>query len=142
MSLLVPTKLEKYRYRSDRVSTDLRDRDFWASNPGDNFGAFYEVPGPCGDKLTIIVSDGKLDGWEHVSVSLSRGGKARVPNWEEMCFIENLFWDPEDCVVQFHPPKSEYVSNYRVLHLWRYLKSEFPRPPGWMVGIKELGELK
>jgi hypothetical protein len=133
MSLLVPTKLEAYRNR--------RDASIWSSDPGDNFGAFAAIPGPCGEKLNIIVTDGRGDSWEHVSVSLARVGKARLPYWEEMQFIKNLFWDEEDCVVQFHPAKSEYVNNYRVLHLWRYLDGEFPQPPGWMVGIKALGEL-
>jgi hypothetical protein len=145
MSLLVPTKLEHYRHRAQVPSFDPRHADFWSSNPGDNFGAFHQVPGPCGEKLNILASDGlplREDGWEHVSVSLARSGKARVPNWEEMCFVKNLFWQEEDCVVQFHPPKSEHVSNYRVLHMWRCLGQEFPRPPGWMVGIKALGELK
>jgi hypothetical protein len=144
MSLLVPTKFEQYRYHSDRVIKDMRDPAFWTSNHGDNFGAFQDVPGPCGEKLNVFVSDGTLpgDGWEHVSVSLSRVGKARLPNWEEMCFVKNLFWDEEDCVVQFHPPKSEHVNNYRVLHLWRYLTLDFPRPPKEAVGVQSLGELK
>jgi hypothetical protein len=136
MTLRIPQKVEAYR-----VGVGL-----WGSNPGDNYGVLHNVPGPCGEKLGIVVSDGlpcglPADGWEHVSVSLSRVGKARVPNWEEMCWVKNLFWDPEDCVVQFHPPQSKNVNNYRVLHMWRYLKGEFPRPPGWMIGIKALGEL-
>jgi hypothetical protein len=40
--------------------------------------------------LHVIASDGQ--GWEHVSVSLSH----RTPNWREMCFIKDLFWDEED----------------------------------------------
>jgi hypothetical protein len=143
MSLLVPTKFEQYRYHVDRFTNDMLDPAFWSSSYGDNFGAFKNVPGPCGEKLNILASDGLPDdGWEHVSVSLARIGKARLPNWEEMCFVKNLFWSDEDCVVQFHPPKSEHVSNYRVLHLWRWLLLDFPRPSDWMVGIKELGELK
>jgi hypothetical protein len=136
MTLCIPRKVEPYR---------VCQRSIWSSNPGDNFGAFDDVPGPCGEKLNILVSDGlpddPVDCWEHVSVSLARVGKARLPNWEEMCWVKNLFWNPEDCVVQFHPPQSEHVSNYRVLHLWRSLDQEFPRPPGWMIGIKALGEL-
>jgi hypothetical protein len=137
MTLCIPQKVEAYR-----VGAGL-----WGSHVGAPCGLFLAVPGPCGEKLGIVVSDGlpcglPADGWEHVSVSLSRVGKARVPNWEEMCWVKNLFWDPEDCVVQFHPPKSEHVNNYRVLHLWRSLKAEFPRPPGWMIGIKALGYLE
>jgi hypothetical protein len=133
MTLRIPQKVEAYR---------VCQRSIWSSNPGDNCGAFHDVPGPCGEKLNILVSDGLPDyGWEHVSVSLARIGKARVPNWEEMCFAKNLFWHEEDCVVQFHPPQSKNVSNYRVLHMWRSLGQEFPQPPRWMIGIKTLGEL-
>jgi hypothetical protein len=81
--------------------------------------------------MTVIASDG--EGWEHVSVSR----QDRCPNWGEMCRIKNMFWDEEDTVVQFHPAKSEYVSNHEFcLHLWRQAGKEFPRPPSILVGIK------
>jgi hypothetical protein len=79
--------------------------------------------------LHVIASDGQ--GWEHVSVSLSH----RTPNWREMCFIKDLFWDEEDVVIQYHPKKSEYVNlhnNY--LHLWRPIGVELPTPPKELVG--------
>jgi hypothetical protein len=52
--------------------------------------------------MKCIASDGL--GWEHVSVALVK----RCPSWEEMCFVKGLFWDDDDLVVQYHPPKSEY----------------------------------
>lgn len=119
--------LEEYR---------LRMGDY-ASRPGDSFGAFL-MPGPCGEALTVIAVDGKDTGWEHVSVSTKR----RIPNWQEMCFVKNRFWEPEDCVVQFHPPHSKYVNNYSVvLHMWRWTDGDFPQPPEILVGFKELGTL-
>lgn len=73
--------------------------------------------------------DTLADGWEHVSVSTER----RIPNWTEMCFVKNLFWDEEDCVVQFHPPASRYVNRHPYcLHLWRH--ASFPLPPMYLVG--------
>ena len=39
-------------------------------------------------------------GWEHVSVSLP--GQSRCPRWDEMCFIKDLFWAEDECVVQYH----------------------------------------
>lgn len=94
-----------------------------------NNGAFL-IPGPCGQTLKIIASNGL--GWEHVSVSL----KGRIPFWMEMCAIKDLFWDPEDCVIQFHPPKSEYVNNCNFcLHLWRPIGVKFPMPDKKLVGI-------
>jgi len=84
-----------------------------------------------GRHFFCIASDGK--GWEHVSVSL----KDRCPTWAEMCFIKSLFWDEEDTVVQFHPPKSEYVNNHQYcLHLWRPIGVSIPAPPSIMVGVR------
>lgn len=120
----IPAKLEEGRlYHPDFVPDGL-------------FGAF-QVFGPCGEPLRIISSgDG---GWEHVSVSSAR----RVPNWQEMCFVKDLFWDAHECVVQFHPPKADYVNNHKfVLHLWRCTDQAFPMPPHQMVGSKEWGEIK
>lgn len=80
-------------------------------------------------KLNVIASNG--DGWDHVSVSLNN----RCPNWEEMSYIKDLFFDEEECVMQLHPSKSEYVNVHQYcLHLWRPQASEIPRPPMHMVG--------
>jgi len=115
----------------------------WGSLPspaGSSYG-FFMVFGPCGEMLKIVSSgaDHKDDtisqGWEHVSVSCRR----RCPNWIEMSFVKNLFWEPEECVVQFHPPESQYINNHRfVLHLWRNRNFEFQLPPQHMIGLPEL----
>lgn len=79
--------------------------------------------------LRIIASNG--GGWEHVSVSLEN----RCPTWSEMCLVKGLFWDPEDCVVQFHPPAFQYVNCHpHCLHPWRKEGSEFETPPALFVG--------
>lgn len=71
--------------------------------------------------------------WEHVSVSILE--QERCPTWEEMCFVKNFFWNEEDTVLQFHPPKSEYVNTHPYcLHLWRY-KGTIPRPNPKSVGL-------
>jgi len=58
--------------------------------------------------------DGKY--WEHVSVALPR----RCPTWDEMCMVKDIFWGEEECVIQFHPPKSQYVDLHPYcLHLWK-----------------------
>lgn len=99
------------------------------------YGCFY-VFGPCGEELKIIASEGdapESHGWEHVSVSTQR----RIPNWREMSFVKDLFWSDEECVVQFHPPKSEYVNQHpNCLHLWRNVSQPFPMPPSVLVGVK------
>ena len=79
--------------------------------------------------LHAKASDGR--GYEHVSVSLHD----RCPSWAEMCIVKDLFWGEDDCVVQFHPPKSEYVNLHPYcLHLWRKIGSEFETPPSLFVG--------
>lgn len=81
--------------------------------------------------LNVIASDG--EGWEHVSVSLPN----RTPNWKQMCFIKDLFWSDEDTVVQYHPPKSEYVNNHEhCLHLWKPIGAQITTPPSILVGYK------
>lgn len=109
----------------------------WGSDDDAGLNGVFHVDGPCGALLRIIVSDGTIltdkYPWEHVSVSTQR----RLPNWQEMCFVKDLFWDEEEAVMQLHPPKSEYV-NYapHCLHLWRPLREKIPMPPTIMVGPK------
>lgn len=65
------------------------------------------------------------NGWEHVSVSPYNG---KMPTWEEMCEIKDIFWNDEEEVIQIHPKKSEYVNMMEnCLHLWRNTKIELPR---------------
>jgi hypothetical protein len=81
------------------------------------------------DGLFVIASWGY--GWDHVSVSR----RNRLPEWSEMCRVKDLFWEAEECVVQYHPPKSDYVNVHpRCLHLWKPQGVEIPRPPSYMVG--------
>lgn len=81
--------------------------------------------------LSAMSSDGA--GWEHVSVSTP----FRTPSWAEMCYVKSLFWDDEDCVVQYHPPKSVYVNNHEhCLHLWRPIGKDIPIPESILVGIR------
>jgi hypothetical protein len=88
-------------------------------------------------EFTVIASDG--EGWEHVSVSL----KNRIPNWEEMCFIKDLFWDENDVVVQFHPAKKDYVNNHsNCLHMWKPTGKQIETPPAILVGVQEMGNIE
>lgn len=87
-------------------------------------------------RITAIASDGLF--WEHVSVSM----QTRCPTWEEMATVKGMFWDGDDLVIQFHPPKSEYVDNHRYcLHLWRKAgTNDFcDVPDSLLVGLKSHG---
>ncbi len=88
--------------------------------------------------LQVIASNGM--GWEHVSVCIL--GLERTPTWPEMDYVKNLFWSPEEMVMQLHPARVQWVNNHRfVLHLWRPVGKEIPAPPQMLVGIPELGTL-
>lgn len=121
----MPERLERGRVTKGRFASTAADGPY---------GCFF-VRGPCGELLRIIASgaDEKIsEGWEHVSISTER----RTPNWIEMCFVKDLFWDESECVVQFHPPRMAYVNNHpHCLHLWA--KPGFPTPPSVLVGVRD-----
>lgn len=82
---------------------------------------------------TVIFSNG--GGWEHVSVAPIK--QRIIPSWDDMCMIKDIFFRDDEWVVQFHPPKEEYVNNVKnCLHLWKPLDKDMPTPPWWLVGIK------
>ncbi|HEC32780.1 MAG TPA: hypothetical protein ENI63_00790 [Candidatus Kaiserbacteria bacterium] len=117
---------EQYRIKDGVMATSESD--------GNN-GCFVADSILGGRELGIIASDGM--GWEHVSISVRQGSSSRTPNWVEMCQVKDLFWDNEDCVIQYHPPKSEYVNNHPdVLHLWKPVGKQIETPPSILVGIK------
>lgn len=94
-------------------------------------GRLYRIPFN-GIKLTVIATLDTDDNgitWENVSVSL----KNRLPTWQELKFIKMLFWDPEDEVLQFFPPQSQYVDVHKnCLHLWRPINVDLPwRKKAW-----------
>ena len=117
---------EQYRVRTGPLRSDKSygcNGAFFIPNPGQ--------PAP----LKVICSDG--EGWEHVSVSLPN----RCPTWAEMCRVVSVFWDEDDCVMQLHPPRKDWISNPPYcLHLWRPVGTAIPMPPSYMVGYRELGE--
>ncbi len=100
-----------------------------ASPEGARFGAFYFPIGTT--QIIAIASDGSDEvPWEHVSLRARDHKGERTPSWSEMCKVKDLFWDDTECVVQYHPPKEDYVNHHKcVLHLWRPLHQEMPRPP-------------
>jgi hypothetical protein len=108
-------KCEKFREKDSQ----------FASPDGADYGAFC-VPFKA-VFLHIISSGHDLEsGWEHVSVSLDD----RCPTWPEMCFVKNLFWPPEESVVQFHPPASKGINVHEFcLHMWRPIGKELFFPP-------------
>lgn len=82
----------------------------------------------------VIASDGRdwqagglpMPLWEHVSVSM----ETRCPTWLEMQEVKEMFWQPNEVVVQYHVDTEDRVNLHRYcLHLWRCPAHDFPRPP-------------
>ena len=116
----------------------LRNKKFSQKEDGPNgvFNMIIQYASGSSTRFFIIASEGPE--WEHVSVSLDRD---RCPTWEEMCKVKDLFWDEEDAVFQFHPPKSDYVNNHKFcLHLWRKVGAEADLPPSELVELKTLSQ--
>lgn len=87
---------------------------------GDTYGA--EIETKCWKGTVVFGFD--EGGWEHVSVSPYRG---KLPTWDDMCEIKDIFWEDEEAVIQIHPKKSEYVNILdNCLHLWRRKDMELP----------------
>lgn len=85
-----------------------------------------------GSPTFVIASNGA--GWEHVSVSHNN----RIPSWEEMCIIKDMFFEDEEVVMQLHPKKSEYINcNVFCLHLWKPIGIDIPTPPSILIGPKK-----
>ncbi len=120
MRIQVPEKVKASRILSGRLASDS------------SFGMQGAFIFKTQSKELLVISGIGFE-WEHVSVSTSN----RCPNWQEMCFIKNLFWDPNETVMQIHPPEENYINNHPYcLHLWKPLQAQIPMPPEILVGIK------
>ena len=91
--------MKNLNYLNDKRVKLFKDID----DLGDEYnGAFrFRVNG---SPVLVIASNG--DGWEHVSVSQPN----RIPSWETMCIIKDMFFEEEEVVMQLHPKKSQYVN--------------------------------
>lgn len=118
----------RFRIRTGNFATD----DSYGCNGVFFFPNKTPTVDPRNFPLRVIASDG--EGWEHVSVSLVD----RTPTWEEMDYIKRQFWDDEDCVMQLHPPRSQWVNAHPYcLHLWRPIAAVIPQPSSWLVGPRD-----
>lgn len=113
------TTLEKYRDRDF-------ERRYYGCNGDSGNGVFRVLVNQR--SFHCIVSNG--GGWDHVSVSPCNKKRTTCPTWEEMCAIKNMFFLPEECVIEYHPPRSDYVNDCETcLHLWRPSDGKIPMPP-------------
>ena len=74
-----------------------------------------------------------VNGWEHLGVSF----KNKIPSWECMEEMKELFFkDDEECF-QIHPKLDNYVNNNEyTLHIWRPIEGMKQIPPSILVGFR------
>lgn len=124
-------KVERFRVRQGPLKSN--------STLGNN-GAF-SIPHPSGVMLFCIVSDDK--GWDHVSAQAIDMGVSRIPTWNEMQYLKELFFEDEETVIQYHVAKSKHLNLHpSVLHLWRPEEAEIVMPPSQMVAPRDAEELQ
>lgn len=101
-----------------------------SDDPGDDQHGAFCIKASSGRYLYILISAGM--GWDHVSVSLRDSHD--TPTWDEMCWVKDLLFEPEEIAIQYHPPHSRYVNiEAGCLHLWRPQTIRVPMPPLIMV---------
>jgi hypothetical protein len=114
--------LEKFR-----VLDNPKINAFYTAQTEGSIEGSFRIP--YGNKKLFVIAGCALD-WDHVSVSL----RHRTPTWAEMVWIKNLFFEPEELVIQFHPPQKQYINCAKhVLHIWRPWQQEIKLPPEWML---------
>lgn len=131
---------------SETLARGRERRGFYRSTDADGCQGRFLLCCPATSRhLLIVASTGQDwaeaglpgDPWEHVSVSvLKQPGK--TPSWPEMVWVKDLFWGPEETVMQLHVPMVDHI-NYHAgcLHLWKPIGVEIPRPPAATVAPPE-----
>ena len=86
-----------------------------------------------GYAASVIWSNGL--GWDHVSIAPLIYN--RIPSWDDMSTLKDIFFQDEETVIEYHPPKSQYVNTMQnCLHLWRPQNAEIPLPPSILTGFR------
>lgn len=105
-----------------RSIEEIRKRCKWIKNHA--LGCYSAEIVISGRSASVVFSF-EEDGWEHVSISFYN---KKMPSWDDMCELKDIFWEDEEEVIQIHPKKTEYVNMQgNCLHLWRHKKFELPK---------------
>ena len=99
-----------------RDEQEYNKKIMWIKNPIANMGGSRTGIIELNGTRTSVIVGRNEDGWEHVSIMKK---SHKLPTWDEMCLIKDIFWSEEEEVVQIHPRQSEYVNITDALHLWR-----------------------
>lgn len=99
-----------------KIEEILKNERIWGYDPTSQFYfAWVKLP-DCGT-CSVVWNDYE-GGMEHVSVSPKK--QFRIPSWDDMCALKDIFFADEEEVYQIHPKKSEYVNMVgNCLHLWK-----------------------
>ena len=74
-----------------------------------------------------------IQGWEHLGVSF----KNKIPSWECMQEMKEMFFNDDEECFQMHPKADNYVNNNEyTLHIWRPVEGMKQIPPSILVGFR------
>lgn len=111
------------------IQTIIQEQRIMTAEHDENCGIGF-LPSPFDHKAILSIIFSNIGGWDHVSVSTEH----RCPLWNEMAYIKDIFFYEEECVIQYHPPKSRYVNVHPYcLHMWKRQDSEFELPDNGMI---------
>lgn len=105
-----------------RTIDEIKKKVLMSRNPFSEMSGYINLK--SGRQVTFVAGRNE-EGNEHVSVSYH--GMKKLPTWEEMCEVKDIFWNEEEEVVQIHPKHSQYVNIGEVLHLWRPADGDWNR---------------
>jgi hypothetical protein len=113
-----------------------RNHPQFKTEDSDGMTGYFVIPMEPDTWALVISSPGnETITWEHVSARIGykkyHGKLAeRVPTWDEMCLLKDIFWGDDEVVMQIHPKMEDYINQHPfVLHLWKPIGVEIPTPP-------------
>ena len=119
--------------RAWKALRPYRVRKGWmASTDAEENNGAWVIRHPLDKKLRMQIIASDQGGWDHASMTIynAQTGLYRIPFWVEMCILKDIFWFPNECVMQLHPAQANYVNdNENVLHSWKPQDAEIPLPP-------------
>ena len=78
-------------------------------------------------KASVIFGYNENNLMEHVSISPNN--KKYWLSWNDMCEVKDMFFNPNEMVVQIHPTADRYLHGFgdreNILHLWRPKDGDF-----------------
>lgn len=101
---------------------------------------------------TVVITEE----WERVSAQLFKITNVkkkqsepadRCLTWKEQCFIKNLFYGPQEVIMQFFPAMTDYIGTDEeefAVHLWNPLKGQCQVPQAiinYGLGVKPYVEM-